>query len=205
MPIRTSRGRSAAYRGVWQWPLRSPARLAVTVLVIVAVAALVGVLAGANGRSDSGGIVGFASPTSAPQVASPPAGNSFEPLAAPTASVLPPVPALAPTTLPLSQAPPAALQVAARWAAAWVRPPGGTTAQQWLDGLRPTTTDEFLGVLTTVDPSSVPATRVTGAPKAVQVAARSVQVDVPTDALTLLVTVVDTDTGGWRVSDYDRA
>jgi hypothetical protein len=114
------------------------------------------------------------------------------------------VPDLEPTTLPLSQAPAAALSVAARWSAAWVRPPDGTTAQQWLDGLRPTTTEEYLGVLSNVDPGNIPATRVTGEPRAVRVAPRSVQVQVPTDALTLIVLVVDTQTG-WRVAGYDRA
>jgi hypothetical protein len=93
--------------------------------------------------------------------------------------------------------------VAARWAAAWVRPADGTSTQEWLDGLRPTTTDEYLGVLSGVDPSNIPATRVTGEPRAVRVAPRSVQVEVPTDALTLLVLVTDTESG-WRVAGYDR-
>ena len=105
----------------------------------------------------------------------------------------------------MSQAPPAALDVASRWTAAWVRPPDGTTAVTWLDGLRPMTTDEYLGVLGGVDPANIPATKVTGAPTPVRVAPRSVLVDVPTDALTLIVTVVDTDSGGWKVSGYDRA
>jgi hypothetical protein len=111
---------------------------------------------------------------------------------------------LQPTTLPLSRAPAAALEVAARWTAAWVRPADGTSAQQWLEGLRSTTTEEYLGVLSGVDPSNIPATRVTGEPRAVQVSPRSVQVDVPTDALTLVVLVIDTESG-WRVAGYDRA
>jgi hypothetical protein len=117
--------------------------------------------------------------------------------------LLPPVRELEPTTLPVSAAPAAALQVASRWARAWVRPPDGTTAAKWLDGLRSTTTDEYLGVLSGVDPGNIPATKVTGAAKAVSVAPRSLRVQVPTDALTLVITVVDTDTG-WRVSGYDR-
>ena len=110
---------------------------------------------------------------------------------------------LEPTTLPLSAAPAVALQVASRWAKAWVRPSDGTPRPEWLDGLRPTTTDEYLGVLAGVDPTNIPATRVTGAPKAVVVSPRSLQVKVPTDAVTLVITVVDTD-DGWRVSGYDR-
>ncbi|MDN5751428.1 MAG: hypothetical protein L0H64_23495 [Pseudonocardia sp.] len=105
----------------------------------------------------------------------------------------------------MSSAPPAALDVAARWSAAWVRPPEGTTAAQWIEGLRPLTTQEYLGVLATVDPVAVPATRVTGPPRPVAVAANSVRAEVPTDALTLLVLVVLTADGDWRVSGYDRA
>ena len=197
MPIRTPRGRAAAYRGLWQWPLRSPARLAVTVVAVAVVAALVGVGAAAAGAgSGRGGLLAGVGPTAA---APRPAGG-----AASTPTVLPPVPDLVPTTLPLSRAPAAALQAAGRWTAAWVRPPAGTTGRQWLDRLRATTTDEYLGVLAGVDPANIPATRVTGPPRAVQVAPRSVSVKVPTDALTLVVTVVDTG-AGWRVAGYDRA
>ena len=95
------------------------------------------------------------------------------------------MPELEPTTLPVSAAPAAALQVASRWARAWVRPPDGTTSAKWLDGLRTTTTDEYLGVLAGVDPANIPATKVTGAAKAVSVSPRSLRVQVPTDALTL--------------------
>ena len=190
MPIRSPHGRSAAYRALWQWPLRSPARLVLTAIGVVAlvVAATIGI--GATNGSVS--LPVGAQPTPSAAAVAPP-----EPV------LLPPVPELEPTTLPVSAAPAAALQVASRWARAWVRPPDGTTAARWLDGLRSTTTDEYLGVLSGVDPGNIPATRVTGAAKAVSVAPRSLRVQVPTDALTLVITVVDTDTG-WRVSGYDR-
>jgi hypothetical protein len=207
MPIRTTRGRAAAYRSIWQWPLRSPARLVITLIGVVAVAVLVGTaLAAVSGRSSGGSLLSSPEPTTGYATAPPGADPStpFTPFATPTPTVLPPVPALVPTTLPLAQAPPAAMQVADRWAAAWVRPPAGTTQQQWLAGLSASTTPEYLGVLNSVDPSNIPATRVTGPPTALRVAPRSVQVEVPTDALTLLVTVVISDDGGWRVSDSDR-
>ena len=190
MPIRSPHGRSAAYRALWQWPLRSPARLVLTAIGVVGlvVAATIGI--GATNGSVS--LPGGAQPTPSAAAVAPP-----EPV------LLPPVPELEPTTLPVSAAPAAALQVASRWARAWVRPPDGTTAVRWLDGLRSTTTDEYLGVLAGVDPANIPATKVTGAAKAVSVAPRSLQVQVPTDALTLVLTVVDTD-AGWRVSGYDR-
>ena len=46
MPIRTPRGRSAAYRALWQWPLRSPARLGLTAIFLLAL--VVGAVAGIN-------------------------------------------------------------------------------------------------------------------------------------------------------------
>ena len=192
MPIRSPRGRSAAYRVLWQWPLRSPTRLALTAIGVLAV--VVAVTVGVGFTNGSVRVPGSAAPT--PSAAAGPVPSAVAPL--------PPVPELEPTTLPVSAAPAAALQVASRWARAWVRPPDGTTPTKWLDGLRSTTTDEYLGVLAGVDPSNVPATRVTGAAKAISVAPRSLRVQVPTDALTLVITVVDTD-AGWRVSGYDRA
>lgn len=205
MPIRSPRGRAAAYRALWQWPLRSPARLAMTVVLVLAVAVGISLAIGATRGAPSSAAPGAAAPAAGqPSRAAPrtQALGTGTRLPAPTA--LPAVPELAPTTLPPSRAPAAALQTAARWSAAWIRPREGTTAQQWLDGLRPTTTDEYLGVLSGVDPANIPATRVTGEPRVLRVAARSVQVQVPTDALTLLVLVVDTDSG-WRVAGYDRA
>jgi hypothetical protein len=200
MPIRSPRGRAAAYRGLWQWPLRSPARLAVTVAVLIAlvVGASFGIAA-LSGGGASRGILGGPS-TATPRAT--PQGPRVPSTPVPTA--LPPVPELEPSTLPVSQAPRAALDVATRWTTAWLRPPDGTSTQKWLDGLRATTTDEYLGVLNGVDPANIPSTKVTGAPRPVRVAARSVRVEVPTDALTLVVLVVNTE-NGWRVAGYDRA
>jgi hypothetical protein len=105
--------------------------------------------------------------------------------------------------LPLSDAPQEALDAAEQWAKAWVRPREGTSAKEWLDGLRPLTTEEYLGVLSAVDPENIPATEVLYDPTPVRVAERNVQVKVPTDAVTLLVLVVETESG-WRVAGYDR-
>lgn len=201
MPIRSPRGRAAAYRAVWQWPLRSPARLTITVVVVL------GVVLGVST------VLTAINPPTAPQATaatatterSRAAPSTTRSRSTPAPTALPPVPDLAPSALPVASAPPAALAVAARWSAAWVRPPDGTAAEQWIEGLRPSTTEEYLGVLATVDPSQIPATQVTGEPRALRVAANSVDVEVPTDALTLLVLVVRTEDGDWRVSDYDRA
>jgi hypothetical protein len=198
MPIRTPHGRAAAYRGIWQWPLRSPGRLAITVVVAAVLVAGLSFGIGALQPARTGPLTGPGRST--PSARAAPTGQT--PLSSvPTA--LPPVPALTPTELPVSAAPHAAIDTALRWTRAWVRPPDGTTAQQWLDGLRPLTTPEYLGVLSSVDPSNIPATKVTGEAKAVAAAPQSVRVQVPTDALTLVVVVVD-DAGTWRVADYDE-
>jgi len=177
--------------------LRSPARLGLTVVLLLAV--VVGAVAGIGAVTvrSAGTAVASGGATLTPQPA--PTGRPT----APVPTVLPPVPALTPSSLPLSAAPDPALSVAARWAAAWVDHPQGVSAQQWVNGLRPFTTDEYLGVLVGVDPANIPATRVTGEPRATKVAARSVQVTIPTNALTLDVLVVLTDEG-WRVAGYDR-
>jgi hypothetical protein len=203
VPIRSPHGRSAAYRAIWGWPLRSPVRLAVTTVIVVAIA--VGMTIATTfldgGRAGDGSTGTAHGPTTSGSMTRRPGATG--PGATPTPTALPPVPALTPSPLPLSQAPDEAIEVAALWSGAWVRPPEGTTAQQWLEGLRSTTTDEYLGVLSGVDPGNIPATRVTGEPRPVEVATSSVQVEVPTDALTLIVLVVDTD-DGWRVAGYDR-
>jgi hypothetical protein len=202
MPIRSPKGRGAAYRSLWTWPLRSPGRLfgCLVVLVVAAVAAnaLFGLIPGRTARP---GLLD-AAPSSgpAPGYAAPPIQQA--PPAEPTR--LPPVPELTPETLPLSKAPPVALTVATRWTQAWARHPAGTTTESWVDGLRPYTTDEYLGVLATVDPANVPASRVTGPARAVLVSPHSVRVEVPTDVVTLVVLVINTGTE-WRVAGYDRA
>lgn len=197
MPIRTPRGRSSAYRAIWQWPLHSPLRLGLTLVVLLAVAVGISFAAGADRPGSDAAPA--SSTTSTTPAASPPG-----PSASPT--VLPPVAPLTPSALPLDQAPAVALQAAASWAAAWVTHPDGITNQHWLAGLRPYTSDEYLGVLGTVDPGNIPATRITGPPTPTRVSAASVEVRIPTDTITLLVLVVDTGAGGgWRVSDSEPA
>ncbi|MGI8816280.1 MAG: hypothetical protein ACR2G2_13660 [Pseudonocardia sp.] len=199
MPIRSPKGRGAAYRSLWQWPLRSPARLIGCLVLLIAVGIGLNAATGLLGGRHSGGLFGSVS-TSGP-APRPVAGAT--PRTAP-ATRLPPVAELTPVILPPSQAPAAALTTATRWTQAWAKHPKGTTTDSWLKGLRPWTTEEYLGVLETVDPANVPATRVTGSARAVSVSPKSVRIEVPTDALTVLVLV--TDTGNeWRVAGYDRA
>ena len=203
MPIRTPRGRSAAYRVLWQWPLRSPARLTVcALLVLAAVVGVVTGLAAVRGTRAVGSAIGAPETSTAATVA--PRTATVTGPSTNTATIQPPIAVPTPSSLPVTAAPSPALSVAARWSAAWVDHPQGITPQQWVDGLRPFTTDEYLGVLSGVDPANVPATKVVGEPRAVRVAARSVQVEVPTNTLTLRVLVVATE-DGWRVAGYEKA
>jgi hypothetical protein len=198
MPIRTPRGRGAAYRPLWQWPLRSPGRLVGCLLVLLAALVAGNALVGHfYHRSGSGGIFADAEPA-APAPGLPTDRAPEQP------TRLPPVPALSPPRLPVTDAPAAALTAATRWTQAWARHPAGTTTQSWVDRLKPYTTDEYLGVLATVDPSNVPASKVTGPARAILVSPSSVRVQVPTDAVDLVVLVVNTG-DGWKVAGYDRA
>jgi hypothetical protein len=202
MPIRTPRGRGAAYRPLWQWPLRSPARFIGCLVVLIGIAVAGNFLFGNvfHGRGGNGGIFADTGP-SAPAASAP--GAPPAPAGPPTR--LPPVPELAPPRLPDAAAPPAALTVATRWTRAWAHHPAGTTAASWVNGLRPYTTDEYLGVLSSVDPGNVPATKVTGPARAVLVAPNSVRVEIPTDAVDLVVLVVNSGGRDWKVAGYDRA
>lgn len=198
MPIRTNRGRAAVYRRLWGAPLRSPRHLIVTVVILVGLIATMGFLipkvlpedarmSSANGQT-------VTAPTN--QITAPSLSMSAEPLE----TRLTEDPAT-PTSAPPS---PKALEVATKWATAWVNHPKGITSEQWLEGLEPYTTDEYLPVMSSVDPANIPAEKVTGKPVAVNSFTSSVEVDVPTDGPTLRITVVSTD-DGWRVAGYDQA
>lgn len=200
MPIRTNRGRAAVYRRIWGFPLRSPAHLvgsAVAVIVlIVAIGIVVPQLLGNPNRSG---------PT---PVRIPGAGQTTTTPTAPsssTASAPPSTRLTAPLLQPTSAAPdPAALQVARQWATAWATHPAGITNAQWVEGLRPFTTEEYLPEMSTVDPANIPATRVTGEPTVTQSYTSSLEVLVPTDGPKLSITVARTP-AGWRVTGFDQA
>ncbi|NIH85320.1 hypothetical protein [Amycolatopsis granulosa] len=197
MPIRTNRGRAAVYRRIWGFPLRSPAHLvgsAVAVIVlIVAIGIVVPQLLGHPGR-----------PGPAPVRVQGADGTTTRPPSGATSTPLP-TRLTAPLLQPTPAAPdPAALQVARQWATAWSTHPAGITNAQWLDGLRPLTTAEYLPEMSTVDPANVPATRVTGEPTVTKSYTSSVEVLVPTDGPRLSITVAKTP-AGWLVTGFDQA
>lgn len=104
-------------------------------------------------------------------------------------------------TAPVAKAAPAA----AAFAAAWARP--GIDAAGWLEGVRQLCVPRFAEQLRTVDPANLPASRITGPPRATYpVRDGGGQFAIPTDRGTLLVSVADIK-GRWLVTgnDFKRA
>jgi hypothetical protein len=172
--------------------LRSPAHLLVTVLVVGVIAVVVAVaLPNAPQRGGS--------------AATPPSQATLTPSQSSASSSTATTRLTAPLETPTSAPPaPEALQVAKAWATAWVNHPAGITSQQWVKGLAPYTTDEYLPVMNSVDPANVPASRVTGEPTAKVSYTSSAQVLVPTDGGELEISVIRTP-AGWRVAGYNQA
>jgi hypothetical protein len=204
MPIRTNRGRAAVYRRLWGWPMRSPRHLAVVVFVVavfvIAAGIIIPQLTGSNDRRNGAAAETTSGTATAPNA---PVTNAPGSTGTTTTSSLPTrITTL--TETPKSAPPaPAALDVADSWGKAWVNHPAGVTNEQWLDGMRPFTTEEQLTEMSTVEPANIPASKVTGDPTAVESFTSSVKVKLATDAGDLLITVIDTP-DGWRVAYYEQ-
>ncbi|GAB2760235.1 hypothetical protein GCM10027174_40980 [Salinifilum aidingensis] len=190
MPIRTHRGRAAVYRRLWGWPLRSPRHLAIAVLVVAVVGTGVGLLLPEPPPSPSS-----SAERSAQRRAEVPAPSPEEDLASKSPPSLS-VPTRSPRPAP---ADPAGVDAVRSWGKRWVDYRGGDQAQ-WLDGLRPYTTDEFITVMESVNPANA-GNAITGAPKPMESTRTSMVVRLPTDVGVLRVTAVRTQ-DGWRVANY---
>lgn len=201
MPIRTNRGRSAVYRKLWGWPLRSPRHLITFVIIVVALGIIVATVI------PQAAPTGSAQPSGDPTADTANGSTSSSSSQSPSDTTTTPATRLTSPLLSPTAAPPAlqALDVAVKWVTAWAKHPAGITNQQWMDQLKPYTTDEFLPQMSSVDPANVPATKVTGAAVSVDSTTSSVIADVPTDGGTIQVTVITTPAEGWRVSKYDKA
>ncbi len=88
--------------------------------------------------------------------------------------------------------------------AAWLDHGQVASDREWLDGLRPYTTEEYLPRMRTVDPDRITGTEIVGTPQARESYTSSVDVEVGTDGPTLVLTVIETDSG-WRVAEYREA
>lgn len=98
---------------------------------------------------------------------------------------------------PTTTADPAAAATAYEFTRAWARPE--LTAGAWLDGVDEYATHDYVRSLADIDPARVPASRVTGAPRAVESRTDRARIDVPTDGGTLRVTLVSL-VGKWWVT-----
>jgi hypothetical protein len=193
VPIRTHRGRAAVYRKVWGWPVRSPAHLAGTLLVAVIVAVGLGTVLPrghpvGTARTAPSHSPGATTSASASTTALAGAGGHRATRA----------------TAPSAPAPAAALTVARSWVQAFLTVRKGTTSEQWVEQLRPFTTDDLFPQLRSIDPANVPVAQIIDAPRTVSVGAGSAEVDVPTTAMVVRLLVVSTP-AGWRVASYEQA
>ncbi len=101
---------------------------------------------------------------------------------------------------PMTPAAASVLQAAQRFAAAWAQP--NLTAAQWWSGVAPLCESGLAQRLRTTDPGTVSATRVTGVPKVTTSRGDQATFETPTDAGTLVTTLINVD-GAWLVGDID--
>ncbi|GAA1306737.1 hypothetical protein [Saccharothrix xinjiangensis] len=201
MPIRTNRGRTAVYRRLWGWPLRSPRHLAMAIIGFAAVVAATSVLIdNAVGPGKGRGPAATAPSTT---VASG-AGNQVGVLPPPRTSTPLPTKAPSPTpggaTVPVN---PNAQLVADMWVDAFSDfEPGRTTKERWLEGLRPHTSNEVFPQLESVDPVDVPVV-IDQPVKAVKSFTDSVEFEAPLEDGKLYVVVVRLPEG-WKVHKFDK-
>lgn len=189
MPIRTHRGRAAVYRRLWGWPLRSPKHLVGAVVLIGVVVTAVGFLLPEQTTVRPRGADRSASGRPAAEQPPPkPSPPSFRP----------------PTGAPAPSAPdPEGLAVAEKWGQQWVNHPPGVDRAQWAERLRPYTSDEFLPLMSSVDPANVPAKAITGPVTSMRSSGSSMDVRLPTDAGDIRVQVIRAPQG-WRVAGYNE-
>jgi hypothetical protein len=162
----------------WQALLRSPSRALLALLVLVAaLVILTRLLSAADPQA------------AAPQATAPSAPAGTGPATGPEPD-------------------PAAGRAATSWAARWLthghRPAEGAS---WRAALAPTTTPEYLGLLSSVDLTQVPTGTVTGpAQLRTSPGGASAIALVPTsaDGLVLRLTLVRVPGRGWQISNADR-
>jgi hypothetical protein len=180
--------------------LRSPVHLLITVVGLVVIGAGVGIVLpkvnGSKSAAASSSITVTVSPNGIGGTVLP--GTTVLPTSLPTRLTSP---LASPTTAPPA---PEALTAADKWAAAYANHPEGMTVDQWLDGLRPYTTDEFLPEMKSVDLKNVAIDRITGKAAATRSFTTSVETEVDTNAGRLAIIVIATP-DGWRVSAYTKA
>lgn len=200
--VRVRRGRAAAYRPIWQWPLRSIPHALITTAVVLAAAAGISSLstfalsdtAASTVSGPTTTITRPSTPTATPSA--PPAATSGPTSSTPTAT-----PPAAPQPAAADPAQTETVGVATSWTAAWLTA-NRVTPAQWLAALKPYTTEEYLGLLSSVDPANVPQ-GAAGRPTIVSAKTSSAIVNVPIGAATLRLSLIRAP-GGWLVANSDR-
>jgi hypothetical protein len=171
------------------WRVWLAGALAVVVVVIVLIARL-------SGGDDDGGEPTGAPATSGSASADP---GPVEPSAEPAPDGPAGVEAAEEGKQPVAAD---ALTLARQFAEAWATPPPAQAPQQWFAGVSPYVDETLAAQLKELDPATLPAKRVTGAPKAVSGGVTNADVQVPTDAGDLLVVCVLVPKG-WVVADFE--
>lgn len=181
------------------WALRSPARLAISVLGIFLLIAVLAVFtrAPAPAKPHTAATHTWTAPSISP--AGSPTGT---PLAAgPQANITQPGPS--PTATPTQvKADPKILDAAYGFAHSWTYHPAGISTTTWLYGLTPYTTPGLLAQLKAADPTMVPVDSVTGPPRLGVTADGQAQVVVPGDPYPVDLIVVHSP-GGWLVDSVN--
>ncbi len=199
MPIRTNRGRTAVYRRLWGWPLRSPRHLVASIVGVVVVVTTISVVIPNAIKPRPSGTAGTTSTVSTGGSG----GNQVGVLPTVTSSALPtkaPPPTAAPSSAPVNAN---AQAVADMWVDAFSRfEPGKTTKEKWLDGLKPHTSEELFPRLSSIEPANVPV--VIDEPlKPIKSFTDSAEFEARLEEGRLVVTVVKLPEG-WRVHEFDK-
>ena len=180
-----------------RWPLWSWRNLTVTVVLTLALLAVVG--RATDGQASPLPVTGPTSATTTTGSSGPAS------LATATAPATPPPTATATTTRePSSGAVPraSATAVAVAFVRAWSSK--GASEDGWHAAMKPWATPELLQSLVSTDPAQVPADRVTGNAKLDSSTKISATVRVPTDGGDVLVTLAAAGRG-WKVRDIAPA
>lgn len=217
MPIRTDRGRAAALRQFWSWPLRSAHHMAATGLIVVLLVTGIALAAAAlqTPEPHSDAASGPAAATNTTDPSGPTtretttADSDTEPASSstsPSPSNTPPQEGTATSGSPagaVSDGTTGAVTTAVGFIQHWLRPPPGTPDQQWVRRLQPYVLPGAAGGVRSINPDTVPATAITGEPELVRSEQGIAVVEVPIDAGRVRVTVLAYPaTGEWLVKTW---
>lgn len=205
MPIRTNRGRAAALRRLWGWPMRSTRHLLSAALAMVTVVlATGGIAAGSDWLGSSQDQHQPAPHASAPSSTEAPSPSPSE---APSSETEEGSTSPRPSQTPSPREPgraahdPRAAKTAVAFAETFAHHPPEMPHQEWVKRVEPHVMPESRGLLGTIDPRSLDVNRVVDPPQVSQAGDAVARVTVPTDTHPLSVRVVQVG-GQWQVRSW---